>query len=223
MWYAIIGLWFIFAVSPSLFGQINYDLEIQPIFTQSCGGSACHITHSVGGVNMASYENVINSEADRYGKLILPFDATNSPLIDKLNPNPRVGVQMPLEQDPLSKNQIELIEKWINEGALQIATANEDYDEGISDGFKLIGNYPNPFNPSTQIQFHVPVATQYTISIYTIYGQLIGEQVGNISAGQASILISLVSKPTGIYLYKVIAQTSSGNKFIGSGSMTLIK
>lgn len=37
----------------------------------------------------------------------------------------------------------------------------------------LYGNYPNPFNPETQIRFQIPEATQVTLEIYNIVGQKI--------------------------------------------------
>ena len=40
-----------------LFSQIDYNTEIQPIFSNNCGG--CHITNSASGLNLSTYENVM--------------------------------------------------------------------------------------------------------------------------------------------------------------------
>jgi flagellar hook assembly protein FlgD len=45
-------------------------------------------------------------------------------------------------------------------------------DEKISvDDFKIIGNYPNPFNPSTTIVFTLPKTEKVVISIYNVLGE----------------------------------------------------
>ena len=46
---------------------------------------------------------------------------------------------------------------------------------GIPDEFKLSNNYPNPFNPTTSIEFNIPIASQVTLTIYNITGQEIAK------------------------------------------------
>ena len=45
--------------------------------------------------------------------------------------------------------------------------------------FTLQGNYPNPFNPSTTIQFSLASAEKVNLSIYSVAGQKIRELVTN--------------------------------------------
>lgn len=47
----------------------------------------------------------------------------------------------------------------------------------LSNTFKLARVYPNPFNPSTTIQYHIPNTAFVTISIYGIQGNLINTLV----------------------------------------------
>jgi len=37
--------------------------------------------------------------------------------------------------------------------------------------FALLGNYPNPFNPSTTIEFQVPRSQDVTLAVYNVSGQ----------------------------------------------------
>jgi hypothetical protein len=36
---------------------------------------------------------------------------------------------------------------------------------------ELLGNYPNPFNPSTEIRFSVPADGPATLTVYNLMGQ----------------------------------------------------
>ncbi len=215
-YYVIIAL--IFSSSP-LFAQVDYDTEIQPIFNARC--TSCHGGN--GGLTLTSFESLMNSTGNSYGdRLVVPFEPDSSGLVDKIEPNPQFGNQMPQGQTALTSDQINLIRTWISEGANAVPASNEG--ESVSpEEFKLLGNYPNPFNPGTQILFDVPVATQYTVSIYSINGQLITEQIGNASAGRVQVPVNLGSNPSGLYLYRVSAQMNGATRLIGTGQMTLIK
>ena len=39
--------------------------------------------------------------------------------------------------------------------------------------FRLLSNYPNPFNPATWIPYQLAQASDVTISIYSVSGQLV--------------------------------------------------
>jgi ligand-binding sensor domain-containing protein len=54
---------------------------------------------------------------------------------------------------------------------------------------KIIGNYPNPFNPSTTISFTLPETGRASMAIYNISGQKIRELVSSIlSAGKHNVV-----------------------------------
>lgn len=97
--------------------NVSYSNQVQPIFNTTCGGSNCHVGGSTNGVNLTSYSQTINSIGSRYGKeVVKPGDADDSPLVDKIEPNPQHGSKMPLGGS-LTSDQIETIKVWINEGA----------------------------------------------------------------------------------------------------------
>lgn len=208
-------LFFCFATTP-LFGQIDYETQIQPIFTQNC--ASCHS----GSPDMRSYNGVIGSTNTRYGaNFIIPGNGEGSGLIDKLEPSPQFGGRMP-QGGALSDNQINLIRQWIDEGANATATSIEE-DNNVVTEFTLNGNYPNPFNPSTQISFTAPVTSRYSIEVFSINGQRVTEQSGATSVGDNSVLLNLVNQPSGMYLYRVVLL--NGDRILSSamGRMTLIK
>ena len=45
--------------------------------------------------------------------------------------------------------------------------------------FALLPNYPNPFNPSTTIRFHVPIRSNIDISVFDILGNHVETIINN--------------------------------------------
>ncbi|MCP4582016.1 MAG: T9SS type A sorting domain-containing protein [candidate division Zixibacteria bacterium] len=77
--------------------------------------------------------------------------------------------------------------------------------------FELVGNYPNPFNPSTDIKFLAPEAGNVKIEIYNVAGQLVKTVLDEyVSAGVKAVTwdgtnSNGVKVNSGVYLYKMTA------------------
>lgn len=98
--------------------DVSYMADIQPIFNGTCGGAGCHIESSQNGVNLSSYDQVMNSTGLQYEREIVQAgEPDDSPLVEKIEPNPQHGQRMPFGRDPLSNRQIQEIRVWIEEGA----------------------------------------------------------------------------------------------------------
>ena len=91
-------------------GQIDYNLEIQPIFTTNCGN--CHLGNSSGGLNLSNYDNTIA------GNIIIPFDHASSELYDRITRPESDSGDMP-PSGSLDQSDIDLIAQWIDEGAYE--------------------------------------------------------------------------------------------------------
>lgn len=89
---------------------------------------------------------------------------------------------------------------------------------GVS-SFKLDGNYPNPFNPSTKISFQLPFAAEVSLTVYNSSGEIVGA-IKNLQrdSGKQSIDFDGTNLPSGIYFYKISAAGS-----VLSGKMVLLK
>jgi len=108
-------------------GPVSFADDIQPVLSTACTGC-----HSPGGSAMLAgipqdltagnaYEAIVGrlSVQDPTWTLVVPGDAENSLLYQKVSSNtPPVGVRMPRFAPRLSQSAISLIERWINEGAL---------------------------------------------------------------------------------------------------------
>lgn len=213
---------FLFAGSAVVLAQVDYEEEIQPIFNDNCLG--CHGGTGTNGVILSSYSSVMSSVGNQYGtEIVQPGKPDESPIVDKISSeNPEFGDRMPQGGPYLSQNEINLIRTWIEEGANETPVSNELIAD-LPDGFKLRGNYPNPFNPTTIVSFEVPEAVSFQIKIYTVHGALVEEIVGNAAPGEASVIIELNNQPSGVYFYQVIAASGNEKYLLGSERMTLVK
>lgn len=74
----------------------------------------------------------------------------------------------------------------------------------VPDRYSLSQNFPNPFNPSTNINFQIIKTGLATIKIYDILGKEIIFLVNEIlNAGSYSIKFNSDNLPSGIYYYKL--------------------
>lgn len=70
--------------------------------------------------------------------------------------------------------------------------------------FRLLGNYPNPFNPSTMIKFGLPETADVKFSVYNIAGEIIEEvQYSARPAGDNFINFNAGGLTSGMYLYEI--------------------
>ncbi|RJP73407.1 MAG: DUF4961 domain-containing protein [Ignavibacteriales bacterium] len=90
--------------------------------------------------------------------------------------------------------------------------------------FSLLKNYPNPFNPTTNLSFALPVESEVTLSVYNSVGQLIKVVAqGKYSAGTQNVVFDASDLPSGTYLYSISAKGSDGAEFIQTAKMLLLK
>lgn len=72
--------------------------------------------------------------------------------------------------------------------------------------YNLYPNYPNPFNPSTKINYSLPKSSKVNLTIYNILGQKVATLVdGNQRAGRRSIRWDAKGLSSGIYLCRLKA------------------
>jgi hypothetical protein len=81
--------------------------------------------------------------------------------------------------------------------------------EQIPAEFALSQNYPNPFNPTTTIQFDLPEQSMVTLKIYNMLGQEVATLLNReeIAAGTEELEFDASSLSSGVYLYRVVAES----------------
>ena len=117
----------------------------------------------------------------------------------------------------------EVVAAW-EAGLPNPLTAIEDNSENIPTKFVLGRNYPNPFNPTTTIEYEISKRSYLTLTIYNITGQKVRTLVnGYHSAG--THLVKWDGKdnngnllPSGVYFYEL-----RSNDQVARQKMTLLK
>ncbi|MBS1514766.1 MAG: T9SS type A sorting domain-containing protein [Bacteroidetes bacterium] len=96
---------------------------------------------------------------------------------------------------------------------------------GTPKNFILKQNFPNPFNPATNIEYEIPFDSKVTINIYDVAGRLAGTLINeNQPAGYYRVRLDAgkMNLSSGVYIYRVTSE-SAGAKFVKSLKMILIK
>ena len=96
--------------------------------------------------------------------------------------------------------------------------------EELPTEFALLGNYPNPFNPSTRIAFDLPESAQISVTVFDMLGRSVMMlPAQELEAGASrSVELDGSSLASGNYFYRVVAAGASG-RFAETGRMMLIR
>ena len=77
-------------------------------------------------------------------------------------------------------------------------------NSNVPDEYKLFGNYPNPFNPTTNIRFLIKDAGFVSLKVYDITGKLLTTLVNQkLSAGDYTAKFDGVDLASGVYFYRI--------------------
>ena len=107
----------------------------------------------------------------------------------------------------------------------EIITGVSSLRADIPTVFSLKQNFPNPFNPSTTVQYGLPVQCSVRIMIYNILGQVVKELVrSEQNAGYQSVVWNSTAA-SGIYFYRLEAASldNSNRHFVETKKMLLLK
>lgn len=98
-------------------------------------------------------------------------------------------------------------------------TANELETGTIPTATELRHNYPNPFNPSTKIEFYVDRPGRVELSVYDLSGRQVAELVSRtLSAGTHSRQFDGGNLASGVYIYRLTTEYTTLSK-----KLTLVK
>jgi len=93
-----------------------------------------------------------------------------------------------------------------------------EHSRQLPDHFALHDNYPNPFNPSTAIQYDLPKASDVTLTVYNLLGSKVATLVNSHQeAGTHTVQWTGknqqgYSVSTGVYFYRITAGDFSNTR-----------
>ncbi|MBD3169773.1 MAG: T9SS type A sorting domain-containing protein, partial [candidate division Zixibacteria bacterium] len=91
--------------------------------------------------------------------------------------------------------------------------------ENLPTAIEVNGNYPNPFNASTSINFTLPEPSQVKLNVYNLAGQLVDDVIdARMTAGEHNLHWDGSTYPSGVYYYKLVIGEN-----VFDGKMTLLK
>jgi len=89
----------------------------------------------------------------------------------------------------------------VNVGPTDVAST-----EQLPTEFALFQNFPNPFNPTTNIRFDIPKESNVTLKIYNILGEEVAKLVDKVMpAGHQSVTFDASKLASGMYIYRIQA------------------
>ena len=99
--------------------------------------------------------------------------------------------------------------------------------ESVPLTYALMQNFPNPFNPSTQINFDLPFAGHVSLIIYDVLGREVARLASGFhQAGHHSVTWNASRQSSGVYFYRlVVGDASSGPErtFVAIKRLSLVK
>jgi hypothetical protein len=151
--------------------------------------------------NFGIFDDAMTVSIDGADVFTVKFRATKSgKLSDMLRVSSRITKA---EGYNLTNDQLEV--------ALRFNSANGPTISNV--GFEMYQNQPNPFVNKTAIGFHLPAATNATLTVYDDMGRLVFTQKGDFAKGYNSFVLdrSLVETVGNLY-YRVETEDASDTK-----------
>ncbi|MDI6805019.1 MAG: T9SS type A sorting domain-containing protein [Bacteroidota bacterium] len=89
----------------------------------------------------------------------------------------------------------------------------EQIESGLVSEYKLAQTYPNPFNPTTIINYQLPIGSLVTLKIYDVLGRELTTLVNGFEeAGYKSVEFDASNFPSGVYFYRIQSGSFSETK-----------
>ncbi len=96
--------------------KISFEEDVMPVFTKKC--LSCHNTEdeSPSGLYLDTYKLLMKGDS-KHGPVVKPGKGEESILVLKLRGTAEFGKPMPRGRKPLDEEIIDIISRWIDQGA----------------------------------------------------------------------------------------------------------
>jgi mono/diheme cytochrome c family protein len=126
---------------------IYFERDLLPILQSGCAQPGCHDATAVEGIRLDSYAAVMASD------VVVPNNSDESEMFEKITEDDPEKRMPPPPQQPFNAEQIEIVRKWIDQGAQNLFcdemcdSVNVTYSQTIWDGIiskHCTGCHKNP-------------------------------------------------------------------------------
>ncbi|MCW8805899.1 MAG: C25 family cysteine peptidase, partial [Ignavibacteriaceae bacterium] len=188
---------------------------------------------------MLLYNKLINDYPNTYYSVNALFEKFFAALNYKNNRDLAGQLLQELEtlnlEDEEYLMRLQIAQNLFNEGGGEYLgksnnTNSENINTDLPKEYALLGNYPNPFNPSTNISYSLPYISSVELVIYDIMGREI-KTFYNASQPSGYQTITWDGKnengnsvASGIYLYRISIKSLENNEvFVKSSKLMMLK
>ncbi len=108
----------------------------------------------------------------------------------------------------------------------QVVSVENSAETTIAESFRLHPNYPNPFNPGTNVRFDLSKRAFVNLSVYDVKGELVEKLIeGEKSKGNYNYYFDAASQKlsSGIYFFNLTVSDNGGGTFSKTEKGILIK
>jgi len=90
--------------------------------------------------------------------------------------------------------------------------------------FSLEQNFPNPFNPNTNVKFSIPFESNVKLTVYDISGKEVSKLVNSkMNAGSHTVNFNASEYSSGVYFYRLDVTGKDGINYSDTKKMVLVK
>ncbi|MFU8861620.1 MAG: T9SS type A sorting domain-containing protein [Cyclonatronaceae bacterium] len=111
----------------------------------------------------------------------------------------RVAKRLDSRLNPEEENRPKLVIEY------ESVSTSIETDREVASEFRILENYPNPFNPQTTIRYAVDSPGEAVVAVYNLMGQEVWRETRNHSrAGIFEVRFNALNLTSGIYMARIM-------------------
>ena len=189
--------------------------------------------------SMKMYDKIIKDSPDSYEGISAKFEKLFAALHREKNSEKAAAILSELQQTPMKDKglltRLQIANDFVNgysgDGKTSKKLLKIDATNTTPKEYRLLNNYPNPFNPSTTISYTLADVSNIEITIFDAMGKQVKVlRESNLSSGEYGTMWDGTNEygtkvSSGIYLYHFKVQSVNGMNMVyqKSGKMVLVK
>lgn len=159
------------------------------------------------------------AEANQLGRLSMWSINRDQPCPDGPQPDAVFPNCSSIEQEPLAFAEVFNVYTTAGSDANARVVTNETIVSELPEAFGLGASYPNPFNPTTIIPYHLPKQSAVRLDVFDMVGRRVQVLVDTVQpAGSYEVRFTARALASGTYLYRLVA-----GEYVQTRRMVLLK